>query len=653
MIADEKDISLKELAYRDWLSVRAVNICEKCGLLTLNQILSFYQKHSSFMKLQNCGKKTETELTDLCDKYKEFNIVIEVKDYENTFGINNELNPLKRSTLNRHIEYLISNLNVRAQNGIKNISSTSSIKEILETIFEPTFHFKKLLNIGDRTIDELKSFKIAITNFLNLLRTLPNEDLSKEYAKIVVKTTFKDLPDNFESEFERVLDASGKIKLFRLLSLLIESDQLFNKNEKKIFSSVYSNTNGTDESLESIAAELKLTRERVRQLKSILQEDIQNYFDFISNFIKDDFVNYEIETVSSFKVIDDSVTEKINRNEEVNYNTLFCSIIHGLFLKKSHSVLGDNETLNGKKRTTRSNRFKCCYIISRNLFNFFEFELFVENINSQLNEKITETYALHFEGFLMQFLNEENKHLLKEIIPICETIILNEFDLIVNSDNYLVFERNTKKKMSGYAFEILEAHGSSMKVEEICEAINLKYPECATTEQSVRATVQRKKELFIYFGRSSTYALKKWEEEHENLKGGTIRDIVEEYLLNANTPKHISEILSYVQKYRNTYERSVMSNIEMEENNRFQFFDGDFIGLKGRAYGLETLTYKRVIGSHYTTKILAKLNGLDIEKVIEHYVKKYGYAPVQVRFLLEKKVADKYIQITPDNKLKA
>jgi hypothetical protein len=652
MNADNKDISLEELADRDWLSVRAVNICEKFGLLTLTQILTFYQKNGSFMKLQNCGKKTEEELTELCEKHKEQKLEAEIKDKENIFTLINELNPLKRSTLNRHIEYLISNLTVRAQNGVKNISQSGSIKEILETIYEPEFHFKKLQNIGDKTVEELQTFKIQISNFLILLRTLQNEELRKEYAKLVVKTTFKDLPENFETEFERVLDPCGRIKLFRLLSLLIESDQLFNRNEKRIFASIYSTPNGSEETLESIATDLKLTRERVRQLKSLLQENIQNYFLFISNFITDDFVNYEVETVSSFKLIDDSFSEKINRNEEVNFNTLFCSIILGLFLKKSHSVLGDDETLNGKKRTARSKRFKCCYIISRNLFDVFEFELFVENINSQLNERITETYALHFEGFLLQFLNEESKHLLKEVIPICETILLNEFDLVVNFDSYLVFQRNTKKPLHEYALEILEANGSVMKVDDISSAINEKYPDLETTEQSVRATLQREKEYFIYFGRSSTYGLKKWESEQEDIKGGTIRDIVEEYLQSTTTPQHISEILKYVQRYRNTNERSVMTNIELEDKNRFQFFDGDFVGLAKRTYGLETLNYKRVIGSHFITKMLAKFNGADIEKVIEYYVNKYGYAPVQVRYLLEKKVTDGYIQITADNKLK-
>jgi len=210
MINSEKDLSIEELADIDWLSVRAINICQKFDLLTLNQILAFYHQNGSFMKLRNCGKKTEIELTELCEKYKEQSIPF-VLGKGDPYVIINELNPLKRSTLNRHIEYLISNLSVRAENGIRNISKSGSLKEILEKIYEPGYQFKKIQNIGDKSIEELINFKLKISSFINQLSTLKNEQLSIEYAKLIVKTTFKNLPDNLGTEFERVLDPSGRI----------------------------------------------------------------------------------------------------------------------------------------------------------------------------------------------------------------------------------------------------------------------------------------------------------------------------------------------------------------------------------------------------------------------------------------------------------
>jgi hypothetical protein len=591
MINNEKDLSIEELADIDWLSVRAINICQKFGLLTLNQILAFYHENGSFLKLRNCGQKTEDELIELCEKYKEQSVPF-VSGKLDPYVIINELNPLKRATLNRHIEYLMSNLSVRAVKGIRNISESGSLKEILEMIYDPNFQFNKFQNIGNKTIEELLNFKLKISYFLNHLPTLKNAELSKEYAKLIVKTTFRDLPDNFEAEFERVSEPSGRIKLFRLIAFLIESDQLFNKNEKRIFTSIYSTNIAEEEELGIIAEDLNLTRERVRQLKSLLKEDILSRLHFISNFTSDDFINYEIENLSSFKVVDDTFADKIRLNEEVYFNTHFCSIILGLFLRKSHSVLGDNETINGKRSLKSKKKYKCCYIISNNLFDVFEFEQFVEDVYSQLNQRITETYSLHFEGFLLQFLVKDQRKWLKEIIPVCETIILNEFDLVVNFEGFLLFERNTKKQLHEYALEVLEASGSLMKVEDVCSTINEKYPNLETTESSIRATLQREKELFIYFGRSSTYGLKRWEYEKEDIKGGTIRDIIEEYLKSEAEPKHVTEILEYLQKFRSSNSRSILTNIKLDESGRFRIFKRGYIGLNKRQYNTSLIDLK-------------------------------------------------------------
>ena len=239
-----------------------------------------------------------------------------------------------------------------------------------------------------------------------------------------------------------------------------------------------------------------------------------------------------------------------------------------------------------------------------------------------------------------------------EIKDTCETIIFNEFSMVINSDGYLVIERNSKKPLHEYAIEILESKGHVMKIEDISKAINEKHPELETTEQTVRANIQKEKNDFIFIGRTSTYGLRRWEKENESLKGGTIRDIVKEFLDAFNTPKHISEILIYVQKYRNTNERSVMTNIEVEENNRFQFFEGNYVGLKGKTYSLDTLNYKRLNGSHFNSKMLAKMNGKDLESAIDYYVKKYGYSNVQVKHLFQKKITEGLIKITPNNKIK-
>src|SRR5690606_14635764 len=139
--------------------------------------------------------------------------------------------------------------------------------------------------------------------------------------------------------------------------------------------------------------------------------------------------------------------------------------------------------------------------------------------------------------------------------------------------------RNTLKQVSEYAFEALEILGKPSNLSEIFKVINEKMPGVTKSEEALRGSIQRNPEI-IYFGRSSTYGLKKWENETENIKGGTIRSIVIEYLEMFDSPKHITQITEYVSNFRErTYQRSIMDNLKADKSNVFIFLRQGFIGL--------------------------------------------------------------------------
>ena len=191
---------------------------------------------------------------------------------------------------------------------------------------------------------------------------------------------------------------------------------------------------------------------------------------------------------------------------------------------------------------------------------------------------------LHFEGYISEFLNTNSSTPFYKIREICETILFLEFDIVPNSGGYISFERNTNKQLHEYCYDILNEFSNPLSITEMARIIAEKYPDVNTTTDSIRGSLNREKETFIHFGRSSTYGLRKWENEKENLKGGTIRDIVEGYLKEVDTPKHISEITQHVLKYRDTNEKSVLTNIKVDEKNRFAFFKNSMIGLTYKKY---------------------------------------------------------------------
>lgn len=365
MNSNRDDILLEELIDNEWLSVRSINICKDAGLISLNRILDFYSKKGSFMTIRNCGAKTDKELIEICKKYLTSNPVnSEAKEQTESFlETINSLTPFQKATLNRHFEYLVSNLNVRSYNGLASIQESLNPKDVFEKIFSERFNFKSIRNIGNKSVEELEKLKLELIRFVNVLQTIQKDQLSKEYTKLIVKTTFANLPENFEEQFESVFDESGKIKLFTLLNFLINSSQLFSETQQKIFEITYTNNNEY-RTLDSVAKDLNMSRERVRQIKSKLEEDVQSYFLFVSNLVADDLVNYNINASDVFLTIDKSFANKINDTEGVNFNITFYSIILGIFLKKTHSILGDNEIIYGKRKTANQKKYENCYLIN-------------------------------------------------------------------------------------------------------------------------------------------------------------------------------------------------------------------------------------------------------------------------------------------------
>lgn len=654
MNSNRNDILLEELIDKEWLSVRSINICKDAGLISLNRILDFYSKKGSFMTIRNCGAKTDKELIEICKKYLASNpVVSEAKEQTESFlETINSLTPFQKATLNRHFEYLVSNLNVRSYNGLASIQESLNPKDIFEKIFSERFNFKNIRNIGNKSVEELEKLKLELIRFVNVLETIPKDQLSKEYTKLIVKTTFANLPENFEEQFENVFDESGKIKIFTLLNFLINSGQLFSEIQQKTFELSYTNYKTTNATIDSIAKDLNITRERVRQIKTKLEEDIQSYFLFVSNLVADDLVNYNINPSNVFLTIDEPFSNKINESESVDFNTNFYSIIFGIFLRKTHSILGDNEIIYGKRKTVNQKKYENCYLINSLLFECFDFEKFIEDIYLKLKDRIIETYSLNFQGYIYEFLKEDGKSFFQEIVSVCKKIIYCEFDLVVSSDGYLFFEQNTKKPIHQYYYEIIEEKGEWMNILDITSIANQKFPFLESKDTSVRGILNKEKNLFIYRGRSSTYGLRKWENEKENVKGGTIRDIVEEFLSSENTPKHISEILNYVLQYRpDTNEKSVLTNIKVEESNKFSFYSGDFVGLQTKNYYPKDIDFKKIIGSHFRKSVFDKMSGWNFNDIVNYYVDSFGYKSVQIEFLLKKKIEEGELKFSQDNKL--
>lgn len=638
------DISLIKLADVERLSVRATNVCKSINLHTLSEILKYYQEKGSFKDVKNCGRRTAEELEVLCKKYKKISTEV-VKD--NTISNINNLNPKKISIVKKHADFLISNLSIRAKNCIISLEPESDTLKLIGVILQPDFDFYRVRNAGEKTVKELEELKKRVQDLILQIKFLEDVKISIEYGKLLIKTTISQYGLYDENIIDRIIDQNGKVKLFQLMYILLESNEIVKPYEKKIFAEIFFE----NEEISRFQKEKKpgITKERIRQLKIRLKEDLKNRLNFLTNFNSEDFSYCEIESDKLYITIDSNYVSKINKAEKVNFNKHFIQIIFSLLWNKTHTPL--NKKSAKKRGRKKSPDLKGYYLIRNDVYQAFQFEEFLEIIEMHSSGKIRETFELNFLGLLATFMKNDEKKLITEISSVCENIILEEFDLIVNGNGNLIFRKNIKSKLHEYLVEILESRGEKMRVQDIFKVLCEKYPDEEKNENIVRSTLQKNKSLFIFFGRSSTYGLKKWEEENESVRGGTIRDIAEEYLKNENEPKHISEVFQYVSKYRKTNQINVMTNLGLEQNSRFVFFDGNYIGLKTKKYELEVLNYRKVNGVHFMKSMLSRFNNQKIDVIIEQYVKKYKYTSAQVKNILYQKIETGLIKITKDNKI--
>ena len=414
-----KDVSIKDLIYMENLSARTFKICLESELLNLSQIINFYLNQRTFSSLRSCGTKSNLELVKICKKYIEHilndNILesIPEKDFSIVETINS-LSLIQKITLNQHFEYLLSNLTTRSVNGLWSISTSHNHKEIFEKIFSDGFNFKSIKNLGNKSIIELEKFLHDLLSFINTLISFKEEQLNIEYTKLIIKKSLADLPLDFATYQEQIIDENSKIKLFKLINILVKSGKLFNEVELKIFNLSFSIKKSGD--FNSVANEFNLSRERIRQIKKRLEANIKNYFTFIFNFNKEYF-SFRLDTfLGDFKVLDKTIVDKINEIENVDFNITFYGVIFGLLLNKTHVLLWSDCLNTGQSKNIRNMDYLNNYLIKTSFFEEFSFELFMRDIFLKINERRNfESYSLNFKGYLREFFKNEKIRFFEEI----------------------------------------------------------------------------------------------------------------------------------------------------------------------------------------------------------------------------------------------
>lgn len=564
-----QDIRLHELRETGEISVRSYNVCGRAKIITVQDMHEYLLKNEDFINIKNCGQKSNKELlgiyrqyfwADNLSKSEEPNVPALVKSLE----------------FEDVIECAFKKLSVRAQNALLDHFKKKSKWDatVKKHFIDKDFSATQLRNVGAKTA-------IEISGFIDLAR---------------------DVYTQMETINESPVEVT-RYELKKLTGIIIKEPELLQKfNENKfplcIFAKTYlDNVFNLDEvesvavksllgllhnpiPLEEISHKAGLTKERVRQKRHKAIGKIEKSA-LLKSLLPSSHYHSVFTAKPPFIVIPSDLNDVDITNECLAVGNLFATVMLGAMYGEHYYSLTAIDRLikpddiYAQETYNKCKRLKGNYVVNKDIIPKEELVRVISDVLKLACERHQKNTLVSLEEFVLT-LDENLISLLKRILHI-------EFQLEIQGQS-IQFPRNTPKLVYEYAEEALERIGKPAHVSEVSDEINKYNGELSPAENSVRVAMQKQKDIFIFFGRTSTFGLKKWQSTSKNIKGGTIRDIVEEYLGEFDHPCHISAITKHVNRYRKTDEASVINNLKVTVEKRFAFFKDGYVGLASRDY---------------------------------------------------------------------
>lgn len=586
--------TIENLLYEKTISTRTYNVCIENSLTSIEKIIDYQIKNQDFFKLRKVGRVSNEELIQICEQHKDQFLnndnALASLDLNN---LNAKLTRFQREVINSFISVNTQDLTVRSKNAIKlylegNIKLTNFSNRIL---LKENFSLRNLKNVGTKSVGELKEYISKIKDFIIEVNQNQNEKyLTRLKNKYLLQNAFdtKSIPND-------VLEADS---IFKVTDYLLNQNLLFDRTKTIVFKTAFRIAlNQKKLTIAEIANEVNaikgknITTERIRQLRNRCSETILTKLNICRNINDDIHQKYNIEVDSNQVKIDDTIVEKINRINKISFSREFITYILYSYLDEAYSLVGVFEDILQIRYSTSRNRhsWKNFYLVRSSMVSEFDFISLANDIDERLKDRIDESYSFNIKSYLSRFLINNNIATLESLLSICENIINEEFDIYLDLDENITFKRNTYKQIHEYIYEALEKIGKPSTVDEIFKKVNELYPGTVDSTLKVRVAMKRKNG-FVPIGRKSVFGLKKWENEIDNFKGGTIREIVEEYLLQFSAPKHISDITEHVLIYRpKSNQNSITQNLKLDQSGIYTFYKGSNVGLSTKKYSKEYL----------------------------------------------------------------
>ena len=608
------------------LSQRAHNIINKFG--GVPAILEFYLSGRSFMDIRNSGKKVALELGVFCEHLvqQRGKKSSSTSDTDIDLAMNQYF--IRKQLLSKEAKAYLTKIEENFM-----ISLDRSQKKLfLERNFNPYFEFIRNSGVANSVMIELMSFQKEMRSILNFTfeATLEENIIESTESKKSQLYKFSFLfEENFPIEeienlisentyiFERFV--SVYLKLYRCstkMRLIINNyffhEKLYSVKETAALSACseqsvrISVAKITDEILPEVIG-------RIMSLSDQESIDLLGYSENKKWFTSEPFKaftfngemltpNYRLGYYASkifynedYFILDELLKSILEQNRTFNYETEY------LFISKNY---------------VEKNNL-------RELLVFLELEIYeFESIRFEYNLKVL------IDRFYKENDIESEELDIDSIYKLIVKIKIPEIDIALRN-----LKRDRKKELDDRISEIVEAHliatKQAKRTKEILSILSQK--NIQIDRVYLLNTLKNRSDTFVRMG-NGLCGLREWPQS-KNLQG-SILEIVENQLRNSETPLHFSEILQHLEKYREVSKHSIWTNLKLDLNRRFKFFNCSFVGLASKKYDDYWDNIPRLVPAKflkvYRNEDLSE--EIKIKRLIE-----FGYPEIHARYIMDLK----------------
>lgn len=479
--------------------------------------------------------------------------------------------------INYHIEELkeINDLSERTKKVCLN-GSLDNLYKILSYYFKNRT-FKQVRNCGEKTNNELIEMSKKYISEHDISPNdleLDEDNYLFDKLKFYCYTRYGISSETAEPYRQYFL--MRRFPVFKFLSDILESE--LSEREYFIFRHNFNFLKNEEKmTLQAIGDIYGITRERVRQIALYIPTKLREVLSIFNEelYYTRNYYDYKVDSNKNFIVMDEMHANKLNRYEYLDFTPKFYTYAFAeLYNDFSPMFLNDNYAHN------------IYFLVNKKIQHKYDFQGFFEEVYNLVNQRVEEDYTLDYLKLIQKHIQDKDEKTFKIAKPFCDKLILKEFGLYKDKQNRLHIKRNTLKKISEYIIEVMEEYKKPLTLNEICDALYKKKIKVPQNIESLRSSILSIDEVTA-IGKTSTYALSKW----DNVKTGTIKELVYEFLKQYDDPVHISEVAQYVNRYRKTNNKNILSNLKLDKTNTFMFFRKGYVGLQEKEYSKTSELY--------------------------------------------------------------